>query len=197
MDTHRDSADLLSAWGLSANRAGNPARARELFSAASVLVPREPRYILSAGECCIRLGELDRALQLYSGLLALGLTPQQIETAQAKLDDLAMLPMADSHAERITSIADALSEPDEEQRADARVPAADLTDPQPAAADALEAHAREMDELGDYEQALKARLTAHRCTHTPTQRSPHPLQPTSLGTAQARCRRSSPRMCGS
>ena len=165
MDSHRDSADLLSAWGLSTSRAGDPARAREFFVAASVLMPSEPRFILSAGECCVRLGDLDRAVELYSALLALELTPQQIETAQAKLDDVALLPAAQSHTGHITKIADALSEPDEVQVQEAgmRVAAADVPDAQPIAAEALEAHATEMDEIGDYEQALKARLTAHRC----------------------------------
>ena len=87
-------ADLVNRVGLEANKLGDSAMALRFFLAASRLAPSDPRFLLSAGNMHLKLGEADNAMAVYETLQTLELTEKQANMIVSKLDEVAMMKEA-------------------------------------------------------------------------------------------------------
>ena len=70
-------ADMLNSLGLECNRDEATEQARRYFIAAHQLVPQEPRYLLSAANMHLKLGDAPSAIALYEKLRGMTLTQKQ------------------------------------------------------------------------------------------------------------------------
>jgi Flp pilus assembly protein TadD len=91
--TLRDAASLNKA-GLDANKAGNSKAALRYFLAATRLAPTDSRYLLSAANMHLKLGEVNDAVDLYENLRSFPLSDKQAAIVTAKLDEVASMDVA-------------------------------------------------------------------------------------------------------
>ena len=77
-------AEELNALGLEANKRGDARGALALFVEAHALLPTDARFLLSAANMHLKLGEASAACALYAKLQNLGMTPRQQEIARKK-----------------------------------------------------------------------------------------------------------------
>jgi hypothetical protein len=78
-------AQALNARGLEANREGHSSTALRNFLAASVLLPSDPRFVLSAANMHLKIGDVSGGVALCERLIGLPLTPRQKEQALSTL----------------------------------------------------------------------------------------------------------------
>lgn len=81
-------ADTLNRRGLTANKLGQLETARKLFLAAAQLVPSDPRFLLSAGNMRMKLGETSEALGLYERIVEMPISQKQAAMVASKLTEL-------------------------------------------------------------------------------------------------------------
>lgn len=79
-----DRAEELNGRGLEANRDGDTSTALGLFLEAHVRAPADARFILSAANMHLKLGQPTEACELYKKLESLSLTSRQSEIARSK-----------------------------------------------------------------------------------------------------------------
>mmetsp|Transcript_5759 Transcript_5759/g.9662 ORF Transcript_5759/g.9662 Transcript_5759/m.9662 type:complete len:193 (+) Transcript_5759:15-593(+) len=110
-------ARQLNAAGLACNKSGDTKRAADLFIQAHTADPGRAPYLISAANMYLKIGDRNRAQQLYSRARNMKLTPQQVRMVASKeglLGDAAEAGAASEEgaAARITEIREeAISQP--------------------------------------------------------------------------------------
>ena len=92
-----EDANLINSQGLQFNARGDSRAALNCFLKAGALQPLENRYLLSAANMHVKLGEGDAAVAIYEWLLTLPMKEKEIQVAQAKLEE-AQAVAAEFHA---------------------------------------------------------------------------------------------------
>ena len=77
-------AEELNAKGLESNKRGETRGALGFFLEAHQMCPEDARFVLSAANMHLKLGEAEAARSLYAKLKTLSMTPRQMEIARTK-----------------------------------------------------------------------------------------------------------------
>ena len=80
-------AELLYKRGLDSNRNGDYHQALRLFLAAHQLIHGEPRFLLSAANMQLKIGNVSAALDLYEYIGSYALSDKQADMVQEKLKE--------------------------------------------------------------------------------------------------------------